>query len=110
MTAGQVGANRVRSAGLLAEAFVDVFADGAAGLESRPAEALAVHAFGVGDAVEIAFAVRGHVDLFAGHLRAGLSGVSLRADARVAGHGILADGRLTARVGQHGALVNVFGE
>ena len=46
--------------------------------------------------------------LFACDVRRRLTGVSLRAATVVTGNGVLTNGLLTARTGQHGALVNVL--
>ena len=62
VTAGQIGTKRIGSARLL-EALVDINASGSFGDESLEAEALSVHALGVADTVEIAFAVGCHVNL-----------------------------------------------
>ena len=62
VTTGQIGTQRIGSARLL-EALVDIDASGSFGDESLEAEALSIHALGVADTVEIAFAVGRHVHL-----------------------------------------------
>jgi hypothetical protein len=96
MTAGQIGANRVGSARRFG-AFVDIDASGSFRLETVAAETLTVQAFGVVDAIEIAFTNGGDIHLFACDVRRRLTGVSLRAATIVTGDGVLADGLLTAR-------------
>lgn len=62
MAAGQVGADRVGSTRSF-ETFVDIHASGTRWLETVAAKALAVQAFGIVDAIEIAFTVGRHVHL-----------------------------------------------
>jgi hypothetical protein len=62
MTAGQIGANRVGSARRFG-AFVDIDASGSFRLETVAAETLTVQAFGVVDAIEIAFTNGGDIHL-----------------------------------------------
>jgi len=107
VTAGQIGTKRIGSARLL-EALVDINASGSFGDESLEAEALSVHALGVADTVEIAFAVGRHVHLFTRHVRRRLGSVATRAETVVTRYGVLADGVLAAWTGrQDGAFVNV---
>ena len=58
----QIGTQRIGSTRLF-EALVDIDTSGSFGDKSLEAEALSVHAFGVADAVEIAFAVGRHIHL-----------------------------------------------
>lgn len=103
----QIGTQRIGSTRLF-EALVDIDTSGSFGDKSLEAEALSVHALGVADAVEIAFAVGRHIHLFTRHVRRRLGSVATRAEAVVTRYGILADGVLAARTGrQDGAFVNV---
>lgn len=63
MTAGQIGADRIGSAGRFS-AFVDIDASGARRLETVAAETLTVQALGVVDTIEIAFTDRGDIHLW----------------------------------------------
>lgn len=62
MAAGQIGTDRVGSTRRF-ETFVDINASRTRWLESVAAETLAVQAFGIVDAIEIAFAIGRHIHL-----------------------------------------------
>lgn len=96
-----------RSAGLCL-ALVDVGTRCTLCQETVLTETLTVHAFGVVDAVEVGFAEDVDVDLFASHLRVRLGVVALRAEAVVAGHGVLADRVSSARLVVSDALVDIW--
>lgn len=87
--------------------FVNVDTAGSLWLEAVLTEALSLDAFGIVGAVEVAAAQYVDVGLLASDLRIRLSHEALRAEACVAGAGILADGVIAAWFVVRRALVNI---
>lgn len=106
--AGDVQARRTIATNVwVTAALVDIHAHRAGRVESFLTEALTFDTFRIVGTVEIAVAENVDVSLFARNFRIGLRSVALGTDAVVARRCVLADGIISARPLQRGALINV---
>lgn len=99
---GSVSAN-----GRIITAFIDVKAHASGSFKTFLAETLTFDALGIVGAIKVTVTQNIYISLLAGDLCVGLGSISLRANAVVAGRGVLANCVIAAWLLQSGTLVNV---